>query len=76
MSAGACSANILESLFITPEHNAQRRLRYSVETLGMLRRLSATGGKEAEAAVRQVMWGLPFSFQVKADGTVSADLTT
>jgi hypothetical protein len=67
--------NVLGSLFISPEHNAQRYLR-TPELGQQARAISQSLGKDGKSAIDQLLWSQPFMFQVKADGTLSVDLVS
>lgn len=65
--------NLLTSLTVAPEHNAQRHLRTPAVVM-MFRRAQQAGTREAKQQWDRVRWSLPFTFAVHSDGSVSHDL--
>lgn len=70
--------NILNSLTIAPEHNAQRHLRTQAGPVIAAYRAAqqAGGAREAVAAFERVKWSAPMTFTVGPAGAWSHELTT
>jgi len=65
--------NVLRSLLIAPEHNAQAYMR----SPALRARLQAMQRRpDARAATERLLWALPFTFALAGDGSPSVDLLT